>query len=167
MSGMECGAVVSGAIAMSEAQRTAFWRLREEQPEGQRLEGAQMKFDIAVPPGRIVEFIERGAGLCAQRVPGVRINPFGHLGDGNVHFNLSPPEGLREFRAVPPELGVELAGLATDLGGTFAAEHGLGRSKIALADRCRDAAERALGRAIKRAVDPAGLMNPNVIFRAD
>jgi FAD/FMN-containing dehydrogenase len=165
MSGMQSGAVLSGAIAVTEAQRSAFWRLREEQPEGQRLEGAQMKFDMAVPPGKIAEFIERAKVICAKLMPGVRVNPFGHLGDGNVHFNLSPPAGRREFGSVSMALGVELAGVAASLGGSFAAEHGLGRSKIHLAEQCRDRAERALGRAIKRAVDPLGLMNPDVIFR--
>ena len=90
--GMEAGLVTDGALAASEAQRAAFWRLREEQPEGQRLDGAQAKHDISVPPGRIAEFVAEAALLCEAAIPGVRVNPFGHLGDGNIHFNLSPPD---------------------------------------------------------------------------
>ncbi|HVH01516.1 MAG TPA: FAD-binding oxidoreductase, partial [Amaricoccus sp.] len=77
--GMEEGLVLDGALAASEAQRAAFWRLREEQPEGQRLEGPQLKHDIAVPPGRIADFVAEGAAACESLLPGVRINPFGHL----------------------------------------------------------------------------------------
>ncbi|MBL4930152.1 FAD-binding oxidoreductase [Fuscibacter oryzae] len=160
--GMEAGLVLDGALAASEAQRAAFWRLREEQPEGQRLEGPQIKHDIAVPPGRIADFIAQGAVLCQTALPGTRINPFGHLGDGNIHYNLSPPEA--GFGNAAPALAQGLAQLAQAMGGSFAAEHGLGRSKIALADALRDPAERGLMRAIKAALDPAGLMNPGVVL---
>jgi FAD/FMN-containing dehydrogenase len=85
-------------LASSEAQRSAFWRLREEQPEGQRLEGLQLKHDIAVPPGRIAEFVREGNLLCENLLPGVRVNSFGHLADGNIHYNLSLSEGVADFR---------------------------------------------------------------------
>lgn len=165
--GLEDGLVLDGTIAASEVQRQAFWRLREEQPEGQRLEGAQLKHDIAVPPGRVADFIEQAGAMCAARMPGVRINPFGHLGDGNIHYNLSPPEGAGGFEDVGASLADALAGLAGATGGSFAAEHGLGRAKIALADRHRGSTERWLATAIKRAIDPAGVMNPGVIVRAN
>ena len=162
--GMARGLVLDGAIASSEAQRAAFWRLREEQPEGQRLEGAQLKHDISVPPGRIAEFVAGGGAICEGLVPGVRVNPFGHLCDGNIHFNLSPPAGATGFEQRDGEIGLALAGLATGMGGSFAAEHGLGRAKIALADALRPAAERALMRRIKAALDGEGLLNPGVIL---
>ncbi|MFC3088629.1 FAD-binding oxidoreductase [Tabrizicola soli] len=165
--GMAEGLVTDGALAANEAQRAAFWRLREEQPEGQRLEGVQLKHDISVPPGRIAEFVERGAGLCQRLLPGVRINPFGHLGDGNIHYNLSPPAGQADFAGLGPEIGLELARLADRMGGSFAAEHGLGRAKIALADALRRPVERGLMASLKRALDPAGGMNPGVILRED
>lgn len=160
--GMAEGLVLDGALAASEAQRTAFWRLREEQPEGQRREGGQAKHDISVPPGRIAEFVSEGSRLCEAAIPGVRVNPFGHLGDGNIHFNLSPPEG-GTFGGREVALAASLAELATAMQGSFAAEHGLGRAKVAQADLLRPAVERALMRQVKQAFDPEGLMNPDVI----
>ena len=82
--GIEQGRIIDGALAASEAQRAAFWRLREEQPEGQRLAGPQLKHDISVPPALIAAFVAEAAKVCEGLVPDVRINPFGHLGDGNV-----------------------------------------------------------------------------------
>ena len=163
--GMEQGLILDGALAASGAQRAAFWRLREEQPEGQRREGPQLKHDISVPPARIAEFVDRGEALCNAALPGVRIIPFGHLGDGNIHYNLTPPEGRADFAGQDAALANALAALATDMGGSFAAEHGLGRSKTALADALRPPAERALHRRIKAALDPAGQMNPGVIVQ--
>lgn len=165
--GMEEGLVLDGAIAASEAQRAIFWRLREEQPEGQRLEGAQLKHDIAVPPGRIADFLADGAAICETLLPGVRINPFGHLADGNIHYNLSPAEGQADFAGRAIEIGLALARLAGSMGGSFAAEHGLGRSKVALADALRSAVERETMARIKRVLDPAGLLNPGAVLRAD
>lgn len=160
---MEKELVQDGAIATSDAQRAHFWRVREEQPEGQRLEGPQLKHDIAVPPGAIARFIEAGERICNEILPGIRINPFGHLADGNIHYNLSPPAGGSSFDGKDGELGQALAALATDLGGSFAAEHGLGQSKIVLADRNRSAVERRLMARLKSALDTKGLMNPGVI----
>ena len=165
--GMEEGLVLDGAIAASEAQRAAFWRLREEQPEGQRLEGAQLKHDIAVPPGRIADFVAEGAAICEGLLPGARVNPFGHLGDGKIHYNLSPAEGATDFAGKAAEIGQALARLAGAMGGSFAAEHGLGRSKIALADALRPTVERALMRQVKRAFDPDGVLNPGAVLEAD
>ncbi|MFD1981505.1 FAD-binding oxidoreductase [Mesorhizobium newzealandense] len=161
--GMERGLIMDGALAMSDAQRAHFWRLREEQPEGQRLEGEQLKHDISVPVGRIAEFIDKGQALCQGILSGVRINPFGHLGDGNIHYNLSPPAGRADFDGKAPEIAQALAALATDMNGSFAAEHGLGRAKIALADRNRSPVERDLMARLKHALDPLGMMNPGVI----
>ncbi|MBB3933970.1 FAD-binding oxidoreductase [Aureimonas phyllosphaerae] len=158
--GMEEGLVLDGTIAASDAQRGAFWRLREEQPEGQRLEGAQLKHDVAVPPGRIAEFVAAAGARCEAILPGVRINPFGHLADGNIHYNLSPPEEAADFGGKAQELGLAIAGLATEMSGSFAAEHGLGQAKIALADALRSPVERQLMRSIRRALDPAAVLNP-------
>lgn len=162
--GLEEGLVLDGALAASEAQRTAFWRLREEQPEGQRLEGAQLKHDISVPPGRIAEFIDAAGMICETHLPGVRVNPFGHLADGNIHYNLSPPEGAAGFAGCERELGLALARLATGMGGSFAAEHGLGRSKPALADMVRPKVERDLMASIKTALDHQNMMNPGILI---
>lgn len=164
---MEAGEVLDGTIAMSDTQRAALWRLREDQPEGQRLEGPQLKHDISVPPGSLDAFLHEAAALCEAILPGVRINPFGHLGDGNVHYNLSPPVGQADFGDLAGAFAQGLGGLATRMGGSFAAEHGLGRSKIALADALRSPVERALMARIKTAIDPDNLLNPGVILRSD
>lgn len=165
--GMAEGLVTDGALAASEAQRAAFWRLREEQPEGQRLEGPQLKHDISVPPGHIATFLAEGARICEALLPGTRINPFGHLADGNIHYNLSPPSGQADFAGLSPDFAMALSRLADGMGGSFAAEHGLGRAKIALADALRDPVERGLMARIKRAVDGDGIMNPGVIIAGD
>lgn len=161
--GMEQGLITDGALAMSQAQRAAFWRLREEQPEGQRLEGPQLKHDISVPPGRIADFIAAAGDCCVAHENGIRINPFGHLGDGNIHYNLSPPDG-QGFDLDPLALGQALAKIAQGMGGSFAAEHGLGRAKIALADALRSPVERGLMQRLKSALDPMGVMNPGVLI---
>lgn len=162
--GMAQGLVLDGAIAASLAQRSAFWRLREDQPEGQRLEGAQVKHDISVPIARIPDFLAEGAALCQAHQPGIRVNPFGHLGDGNIHYNISPPEGAG-FAGDIADLSLRICALAQGMGGSFAAEHGLGRSKVALADQLRSPVERRLMAEIKAALDPWALFNPGVILR--
>jgi len=161
--GFDKAMVVDGTIAMSDSQRAALWALREEQPEGQRLEGPQLKHDISVPPGRLAGFLTQSEALCQAIMPGVRVNPFGHLGDGNTHYNLSLPEAGGSFDAVNAELALALGGLASDLGGSFAAEHGLGRSKVALANALRSPTERELMARIKAAFDPDGVLNPGVV----
>jgi FAD/FMN-containing dehydrogenase len=158
------GLVVDGVLAMSKAQRDAFWRIRDEQPEGQRLEGAQLKSDLSVPPELLANFIERASFQCESLLDGVRVNAFGHLGDGNVHYNLSPPLGQRDFAGLEEVLTLQLARLANEMGGSFAAEHGLGRAKVALADQIRDPVERALMARIKEAFDPKGNLNPGTII---
>ncbi|WP_310456704.1 FAD-binding oxidoreductase [Ruixingdingia sedimenti] len=158
---LEEGSVTDGVVAATGAQRAAIWQLREELPEGQRREGAQIKHDVAVPVGRLPEFVARAGAAAADILPGVRVNPFGHLGDGNVHFNLSPPEGRADFGGLAGALSDAVYDLAVDCGGTFSAEHGLGQSKIALADRLRPGAERDMMRAIRHALDPEGRMNPD------
>jgi FAD/FMN-containing dehydrogenase len=165
--GMEEGLVLDGTIAASQAQRSAFWRLREEQPEGQRLEGAQLKHDVAVPPGRIAEFVETAGALCDGILPGVRINPFGHLADGNIHYNLSSPLGAAGFGDRAQDLGLAVAKLATEMGGSFAAEHGLGQAKVGLADVLRSPVERRLMLTLRRAFDPGATLNPWAVVPAD
>lgn len=162
---MEEGHVLDGAIAASEAQRAAFWRLREEMPEGQRLEGLQIKHDISVPVARLGGFIADASRAADAVMPGVRINPFGHLGDGNVHFNLSPPKGQVDFDGKDAALSHAIYEAVVRHGGSIAAEHGLGRAKVELADRFRSEAERGLMRRIKTALDPQGTMNPGKVLR--
>ena len=138
--------------------------MRDEQPEGQRRLGAQLKHDLSVPSGQLVDFLDQANNDCREILDGVRINAFGHLGDGNVHFNLSPPAGWKDFSGLDNEFAVKLGRLATMMGGSFAAEHGLGRSKTALADILRDPVERGLMMRIKKALDDAEQLNPSVLI---
>ena len=161
--GMGEGIVADGTLAKSEAQRAVFWRLREEQPEGQRRLGAQLKNDLSVPPGRLDEFLDRANNVCGEILKGVTINAFGHLGDGNVHYNLSPPAGRRDFSGLEGKFAIKLGRLATVMGGSFAAEHGIGRSKTALADFFRDPVERSIMGSVKKALDVEVQLNPGVL----
>ena len=162
---IETKIAVDGSIAYSESQRKNFWRLREEQPEGQRRLGAQLKHDISVPLGKIAEFLHQADDECNKLIPGVRINQFGHLGDGNIHYNLSPPKGKKDFSKKQEEETYNLlAELASKMSGSFAAEHGIGRTKIAMADRLRDSSERSMMRSIKKSFDETNLLNPGVLF---
>ena len=155
------GLATDGVVAASESQRHTLWRIREDQPEGQRLAGPQLKHDISVPPGLLPDFLEQAARICELIAPGVRPNPFGHLGDGNVHYNLSPPDNTVSFGGKEAALAFALSELAMKLGGSFAAEHGLGPSKLHLADALQSPVERGLMKSIKAAVDQNGLLNKN------
>lgn len=161
--GIDQDIVVDGALAMSQAQRAVFWRLREEQPEGQRRLGAQIKHDISVPQGQLIDFLDRANKVCDEILSGVKINPFGHLGDGNIHYNLSPPEGRHDFSGFNNEFTIRLCELAVDMGGSFAAEHGIGRTKIDLADILLDPLERNLMFHLKKAIDETNTLNPGVL----
>ncbi|WP_371229090.1 FAD-binding oxidoreductase [Roseovarius sp. 2305UL8-3] len=162
---LEAGLVVDGAVAANEAQRGTMWHLREEMPEGQRLENAQIKHDISVPVASLGQFIDETIPKLEAILPGVRSNPFGHLGDGNIHFNLSPPSGLSDFGESKAALSLCLYRAAEAAGGSFAAEHGLGRSKITYADQLRSPEERHLMGTLRAAMDPKGILNPGVIVR--
>lgn len=161
--GMDKGIIADGALAMSESQRLAFWRLREEQPEGQRRLGLQLKHDLSVPPGQLAKFLDRANDVCVEALEGVKINAFGHLGDGNVHYNLSPPVGKQDFSGLDDEFAVKLGRLATVMGGSFAAEHGIGRAKTMLADILRDPVERDLMGRVKKSLDDTNQLNPGVL----
>ena len=155
--------IIDGSIATSEAQRSVFWRLREEQPEGQKRLGPQLKHDISVPPSQLVNFLDQAEKKCNDILSGVKINPFGHIGDGNIHFNLSPPTGSDCFSNLDNKFSVSLGELATSMGGSFAAEHGIGRAKIDLTDRLRDPIERNLMLKIKKSLDKNNNLNPGAL----
>jgi FAD/FMN-containing dehydrogenase len=166
---LDAGEATDAVIASSEAQRAALWRLREEHAEAQRLEGASVKNDVSVPVSRVPDLIERGAAACAALVPGVRVVPFGHLGDGNIHFNLAQPEGgdPAAFLARSHAIMDTVAGVVRELDGSFSAEHGVGRLKPYLMASWRGGAELATMRRIKQALDPRGLMNPGKVLPGD
>lgn len=122
--------------------------------------------DISFPPGRIAAFVAEGGASGSKVLSDVRINLFGHLGDGNIHCSLSPPVAAG-FGGQAETLALGLARLADGMGGSFAAEHGLGRAKVGLADALRPAVERQMKAALKRTLDPVQRLNPGVIVQQD
>jgi FAD/FMN-containing dehydrogenase len=163
---LEAGEILDAALSRSEAQRLAFWHLREEHSEAQKRAGASIKNDVSVPISQVPALLRDAAEACRAAVPGLRIAPFGHLGDGNIHFNLIQPEDAagEAFLARSEALMHSVNAVVRRLGGSFSAEHGVGRLKTGLMAEWRGGVELRLMRGIKAALDPAGLFNPGVIF---
>jgi FAD/FMN-containing dehydrogenase len=156
------GVVQDAAIAESEAQRAAIWRLREEHSEAQKREGASVKNDVSVPVSKVPEFIRRATEACERLIPGIRAVPFGHMGDGNIHFNLEQPEGADSawFLAQDHAIMDAVNEVVRALDGSFSAEHGVGKLKPYMMPDWRGGPELQVMRRIKAALDPHGLMNP-------
>lgn len=154
-------AVVAGSLARSND----LWRLRESMSEAQKYEGGSIKHDIAVPIARIPEFIERGETVVAAVCPGARPVPFGHFGDGNIHYNVSQPPGTgkERFLSLWPEMTAAVHGLVIELGGSISAEHGIGQMKREELTRVKSSVEIELMRTIKAAFDPNGILNPGKV----
>lgn len=164
--GVEGGIVSDGVIAQSQSQADAFWNIRESIPEANKRIGSLSSHDISVPLGEISEFITR-AGAVAARLGEFRVNCFGHLGDGNLHYNVFPVEG-RKRADYPAALRGEIAqvvhDLVAELGGSFSAEHGVGRLKSGDLLRYGDPTKIALMQGIKSLFDPNGIMNPGAVI---
>ena len=164
---LRAGVAKDAALASTLAQGAAFWRIRESLSQAQRAEGASIKHDIALPLARIPEFIARGEALVAAIAPGARIACFGHLGDGNLHYNVSPPRdaaATANFEALRAPVSDAVHALVLELQGSIAAEHGIGQLKRdALAASAPPVALAAMRR-IKAAFDPAGIMNPGKLL---
>ena len=164
---LAAGLVGDAAIAQSEGQRRGFWRIREALVEAQGFEGASIKNDVAVPVAAVPALIRRATAAVEAACPGIRPVPFGHVGDGNIHFNLSqPPDADRQAFLARWD---ELTGIVNDvvhaLAGSFSAEHGVGRLKLDELTRFKPAVEIALMRQIKAALDPHNIMNPGAILK--
>lgn len=166
-SALDEGLAEDATIAASEAQAAALWRLRESIAEAERLQGPSVKHDVSVPVSAMPAFIEEARAAVEDRFEGARVVAFGHLGDGNVHFNVQPPAGIAaeewlgaQARAVT-RLVHDLVGEAC---GSISAEHGIGQMKLAELARTADPARLAAIRAIKKALDPAGIMNPGKLL---
>ncbi len=157
--GLEAGLIGDAVIAGSMAQSRALWQLRERISEAQGRHGPAMKHDIAVPVSAIAAFVEDAHAAVAARFPGAVPVTFGHLGDGNLHFNYSP--GPRDDPAAITAIVHEAV---RRNGGTISAEHGLGQLRHDEADMHRGATERALMRTIKSALDPQGILNPGKVL---
>ena len=161
----EGGLVRDAVLARSERERAALWKIRESIPEAQRHEGPGLKHDISVPVSALPQFVERGAAWIAAHVPDARLVAYGHVGDGNLHFNLQGRGADRALLERIEEVRRALHDLASELGGSFSAEHGIGRLKVAELERYAPATELALMHAVKRALDPNGIMNPGKVLR--
>ena len=161
--------LLDAVLAQSEQQALNLWALRENLSEAQRLEGPSLKHDIALPMSRIPDFITRADAALRRADPGVRIVCFGHLGDGNLHYNLFPGKPS----ASPAQLEHQSAGLTAcvldlvaELGGSFSAEHGVGQFKVAALEHYRDPLALQLMHSLKQAWDPQQIMNPGKLFPA-
>jgi FAD/FMN-containing dehydrogenase len=165
--GLEAGLVRDGVLSQSAEQRAVFWQTREKIPEANRLIGSVSSHDVSLPLGALPEFIDRGRAVVARLGP-FRINCFGHLGDGNLHYNVFPPKGESRdaFRHMQGDVQRAVHDLVHEMGGSVSAEHGIGRLKVADLERYGDPAKLSAMRAIKAALDPKGIMNPGAVLRA-
>ncbi|HTV49838.1 MAG TPA: FAD-binding oxidoreductase [Steroidobacteraceae bacterium] len=165
----ERGLVSDAVLAQNERQADAFWYLREHIPEAQRRDGASLKHDISVPITALASFVERASAWLAAHVPEGRLIAYGHLGDGNLHFNLNQAPGVdtHAFLARAGEVMRFVHDLVHELGGSFSAEHGIGQLKVGELERYASPVELDLMRAIKHAFDPHGILNPGKVLRQE
>jgi FAD/FMN-containing dehydrogenase len=164
---LEDGAISDAAVAESVAQSRALWHLRESIPLAQAEEGLNIKHDIAVPVSRIAAFVRETDAVLANNFPGARLVNFGHLGDGNLHYNVQAPEGVSPaafLDAHEAEINEVVYDAVQVHGGSFSAEHGVGRLKQADLAQRKPAVALQMMRAIKQALDPQGLLNPGKLL---
>ncbi|MGA7325718.1 MAG: FAD-binding oxidoreductase [Rhodomicrobium sp.] len=165
-SALEKGIVADAAIAASKAQAQEFWSMRESMSEVQKYEGGSIKHDISVPVSAIPAFIEEANEIVQKLIPGARPVPFGHYGDGNIHYNVSQPIGMDKaaFLARWDEVADAVHGLVLRYGGSISAEHGIGRMKARALSSVKAPIELALMRRIKSTFDPHGILNPGKLL---
>ena len=159
------GLAGDAVLAQSEAQARRLWALRENISEAQKIEGVSIKHDVSVPVSRIPDFLARADAALAAAFPGIRVVAFGHVGDGNLHYNLSKPDAQQnaDFIAAQPAVNRIVHDAVDALGGSISAEHGIGQLKRDELLRYKSPVEIALMRTIKQALDPRGLMNPGKV----
>jgi FAD/FMN-containing dehydrogenase len=162
---IEDGLVSDAALAANERQAQAFWAIREGIVEAQKFEGGSIKHDVSVAVSKTPEFIARATKLVAEMVPGIRPVPFGHVGDGNIHFNLSQPEGADREAYLDrwEEVNRAVHELIVAMGGSISAEHGIGHLKATENAHFKSEVEMDLLRRVKQALDPDNLMNPGKV----
>ena len=160
------GTVIDAILAGSAGQAQAMWRLREGIPDAQRREGGSIKHDISVPAARAGDFLQEADAAIATAVPGARVCAFGHLGDGNLHYNISQPAGADEdgFLQKWSDVARLVHNLAVKHGGSISAEHGIGQLKREDLVRYKDPVALDLMRTIKRTLDPHNIMNPGKVL---
>jgi FAD/FMN-containing dehydrogenase len=162
----EASLISDAAVSSSEAQYKALWALREDVSEAQAAEGKNIKHDIAVPVSQVANFVRETHALVASAFPDVRMVTFGHLGDGNLHYNVSPPLGgdHNEFLKNQDAINLIVHDSVARFNGSVSAEHGLGTLRRDEAARYKSSVEMNMMRAIKQALDPQGIMNPNKVL---
>ncbi len=162
----EAGLIEDAALAASGDQRAAFWALRENISDVQKFEGGSIKHDVSVPLGAVPAFLAEATAAVARRNPGARVVAFGHMGDGNIHFNVSQPVGADKAAFLSDWEGMNevVHDIVARYQGSFSAEHGVGRLKRDLLARKKDPAALDVMRAIKAALDPLGIMNPGKVL---
>ena len=162
---LESGEISDAVLAQSVDQAKRLWNLRESISEAQKIEGFSIKHDISVPVSRIPEFLERAGAALQHAWPGIRIVAFGHVGDGNLHYNQSKPEAGENaaFIAAQPQVNEMVHDIVHQLGGSISAEHGIGQLKREEILRYKSPLEMQMMRTIKQAFDPRGLMNPGKV----
>jgi FAD/FMN-containing dehydrogenase len=165
-SAFEDGLVLDAAISQSEAQRQDFWKLRENASEAQKLEGASIKHDVSVPVSRIAEFYAAALKKVMAVDKTVRLVAFGHVGDGNLHYNLQAPEGSdgKAFLAQWERFNRVVHDTVVEMGGSISAEHGIGRLKREELAHYKDGVSLDLMRTVKAAIDPKGILNPGKVL---
>jgi FAD/FMN-containing dehydrogenase len=163
---MERGIVSDAALAQSETQRGEFWAARELISESQKPEGGSIKHDISVPVSRVPQFLEAADQAVSRLVPGARFVSFGHLGDGNIHYNVSQPPGMEKasFLALWNEMNDAVFEVVGRFGGSISAEHGIGRLKAHRMAAIKTPVELEMMRGLKRLFDPNNILNPGRVL---
>jgi len=163
----EAGLVLDASVALNQREREAFWRLRESVPEAQRKDGASLKHDISVPVSQVPRFIETAGDWVEKNIPQGVLVAYGHLGDGNLHFNINQRPGslVAQLQAVEAKARRAIHDLVRDFGGSFSAEHGIGQLKVFELERYANPVELDVMRALKKALDPNGIMNPGKVLK--
>jgi D-lactate dehydrogenase (cytochrome) len=154
-------------IAANLSQRAAFWKLRDEMSAAQKPEGGSIKHDISVPVAAVPDFIEQANAAVVKLIPGSRPVPFGHLGDGNIHYNVSQPIGDNrpdDFLARWHDVNEVVFAIVLRMGGSISAEHGIGVLKRKELPDVKDKVAIELMRSIKAMLDPLGIMNPGKVL---
>ena len=161
----ESGMIGDAVVASSLDQRQAFWKLREELSDMQKFEGGSIKHDISVPVAKVPEFLDKVYPAVEAFMPGARLCPFGHLGDGNIHCNVSQPLGMdkQAFLDRWYQMNDVVHSIVTKLDGSISAEHGIGTLKRDLLPQVKDPVAMDVMRALKAALDPQGLLNPGKV----
>jgi FAD/FMN-containing dehydrogenase len=164
---IEAGVVEDATIAETEGQKALFWKIRENIAVAEKAHGKALKHDVSVPVSSVADFMERATVLAKMIVPGVDISAFGHVGDGNIHYNVTPPPGADQDAFVDRDglpISKAIHDLISELNGSISAEHGIGRLKRDELAWRKSAVEMDMMRAVKKALDPEGRMNPGRVL---